>query len=274
METLNHLLNRLFEAMLRPFHGMNPVYGLAGISVVTGILMLVVFRYTSDQKGIKRAKNHVKAHFLAIRLYKDDLAQMLTTMKNIIVSNLRYMSKSLKPMLFMFVPVALILIQLDSRYEHRPFKVGEATVVTVRLGAGEESLLHNVSLVVPDGIQIETPAVRIAARAEVCWRIRMQKEGSHDLQVLGGPQPYTKRIEVSSDLMLLASNKERQGFLASALSPAETGLPAASPIESITMTYPKRDLKAWGMSVNWLVGFFVVSLIAGFSLKGVFKVEI
>ena len=182
METLNRILNFLFDGMLRLFAGLDPAFGLLAISVITGILMLMVFRYTSDQKGIKKSKNLVKAHFLAIRLYKDDISQMLTTIKNIIVSNLLYMSKSIKPMLFMLIPVGLVLIQLDSRYEHRPFKVGESTIVTVRLGSVSSDLqaLSNLSLSAPDGIKIETPVVRIPGKSEACWRIRMEKEGSYD----------------------------------------------------------------------------------------------
>jgi hypothetical protein len=277
METLNRILNSMFDGLLGLFASLDPAYGLLAVSVITGILMLIVFRYTSDQKGIKRAKNLVKAHFLATRLYKDDIAQMLATMKNIIVSNLLYMSKSVKPMLFMLVPVGLVLIQLDSRYEHRPFKVGESTVITVRQHAsGEASLetLSKISLNVPSGIKIETPALRIPERSEVSWRIRMEQEGGFDLLINDDGREFQKRIYVSNALTALSPSKDRKSFSASLFNPAEPSLPSDAPIEAIMLTYPKRDLSLWGIGFHWLVGFFVLSLIAGFALKGVFKVEI
>jgi len=280
METLNNILNSIFDGLLRLFANMNPVVGLLAISAVTGILMLFVFRYTSDQKGIKKSKNLVKAHFLAIRLYKDDISQMLSTMKNIIVSNLLYMSKSVKPMLFMLIPVGLVLIQLDSRYEHRPFKVGESTIVTVRLSSnqnqsfGNLQALSNISLQAPEGIKIETPALRIAEKSEVSWRIRMHREGSFDLRVQNGDQQYDKRLYVSNDLAALSPTKERGSFTAALFNPAELCLPSDASVDAIVMTYPKRSLSMLGISFHWLVGFFVLSLVAGFSLKGVFKVEI
>jgi uncharacterized membrane protein (DUF106 family) len=278
METLNHILNFTFDGLLGLFSGLNPSFGLLAVSVITGVLMLLVFRHTSDQKGIKRAKNLVKAHFLAIRLYKDDISQMLSTMKNIIVSNLFYMSKSLKPMMFMLVPVALVLIQLDSRYEHRPFKIGEPTIVSVRLTPDKTpstlSALSEVTLHAPEGIKIETPPLRIPEKLEVAWRIRMEKEGIYDLIIQSGGQKFSKRLNVSSELTALALNKERTSFTAALFNPAEISLPSDSPFESIAITYPKRTLNMFGVSFHWLAGFFVLSLIAGFALKGVFKVEI
>ncbi len=278
METLNNILNFVFDGLLSLFAGLSPAFGLLAISIITGILMLLVFRYTSDQKGIKRAKNLVKAHFLAIRLYKDDISQMLSTMKNIIVSNLFYMSKSLKPMMFMLVPVALVLIQLDSRYEHRPFMIGESTIVSVHLtpnmAPSTLSSLSEVTLHAPEGIKIETPALRIPEKSEVAWRIRMEKEGIYDLIIQSGGQKFNKRLNVSNELTALAPNKERASFTAALFNPAEISLPSDSPFESIVITYPKRTLNMFGVSFHWLVGFFVLSLVAGFSLKGVFGVEI
>jgi len=283
METLNRILNFIFDSLLGIFAGLDPAYGLLVVSVITGILMLIVFRYTSDQKGIKRAKNLVKAHFLATRLYKDDIAQMLATMKNIIVSNLFYMSKSVKPMLFMLVPVGLVLIQLDSRYEHRPFKVGESTVITVITvrqhmndAATPTSLdaLSKISLSAPSGIKMETPALRILEKAEMSWRIKMEQEGSFDLQINDAGQVFQKRVFVSNALTALSPSKDRKSFSASLFSPAEPSLPADASVESIMLAYPKRDLSLWGIGFHWLLGFFILSLIAGFALKGVFKVEI
>lgn len=280
MESVNYILNFVFDGVLGLFAGLNPAYGLLIISVITGVLMLFVFRYTSDQKGIKRSKNLVKAHFLAIRLYKDDISQMFSTMKNIIVSNLIYMSKSVKPMLFMLVPVGLVLIQLDSRYEHRPFKVGETTVVTVRVNAGADAAaagleeLSKVSLTAPVGVKIETPALRIPAKAEVSWRVKMEREGNFDLRVNNDGRQFEKRLYVSNTLTALSSSRERASFSAALFNPAEAGLPSDASVESIVITYPKRKVNFWGVSVHWLVGFFALSLVAGFALKGTFGVEI
>jgi len=49
--------------------GVNiPAAIVVGISLVIGLVMVVVFRYTSDQKAIHVAKDRLKAHLLALRI--------------------------------------------------------------------------------------------------------------------------------------------------------------------------------------------------------------
>jgi uncharacterized membrane protein (DUF106 family) len=45
-----------------------PLLLVLAISVVIGFLMVIGFRYTSDQRAIGRAKDQLKAHLLAVRL--------------------------------------------------------------------------------------------------------------------------------------------------------------------------------------------------------------
>ena len=45
-------------------------------------------------------------------------------------------------------------------------------------------------------------------------------------------------------------------------------------IESVVIGYPPLDLSLFGWSVNWLVLFFILSLVSGFAFRGVLGVEI
>ncbi len=162
LNILNYFFNIIFNVIFFPFKNMDPIWGMLVVSFVTGIVMLFVFKATSDQIGIKKAKNLVKGHFLAIRLYRDDITLMFVTMKNIIMSNLLYMKKSFRPMLFLIIPVGVILIHLGTRYEFRPFKVGETIIVSIRLDDKIQDLnLNNVVFELPDGLTSDMPPVRI-----------------------------------------------------------------------------------------------------------------
>ena len=44
------------------------------VAVVTGVGMLAVFKYTSNQRAIKRARQRIRANLLAIKLFKDSVA--------------------------------------------------------------------------------------------------------------------------------------------------------------------------------------------------------
>src|SRR3974377_243951 len=113
MVTFNSILSSLLDLLLGPFRGLHPFWALLILSVMVGAVLLVVFRYTSNQRGIQETKNRIKAHLLEIRLFKDDLRVLLSAQGSILKYNLRYMAYGLKPLLVIILPVALLLIQLE-----------------------------------------------------------------------------------------------------------------------------------------------------------------
>ncbi|MFQ5706554.1 MAG: hypothetical protein ACE5HO_03845 [bacterium] len=275
MDIVNRGIDFIFNLLFSPFAHVNPVWGMAVVSFVTGIVMLFVFKATSDQAGIKKAKNVVKAHFLAIRLYRDDISLMFETMKNIIVSNLLYMKKSLRPMLFLIIPVGLILIQLGSRYEYRPLRVGERTVLTLRLD--RTATLEDLSAVemeLPAGLSVETPPVRIEQLQEIDWRIKAEQPGSYEVAFKLAGRSVKKRIDVVDRLISVAPQIARGKFSTTLMNPAEPSVPKSASVFSIGLVYPKREFKLLGMHMHWLVAFFVLSLVFGFAFKGVLGVEL
>jgi uncharacterized membrane protein (DUF106 family) len=75
MWIFNSFVNTVFELILTPFRNMSPWYGMTVVSFLTGFLMLFIFRFTSNQEGIRRTKNRIKAHLLELRLFKDSMSQ-------------------------------------------------------------------------------------------------------------------------------------------------------------------------------------------------------
>ena len=71
------VINGIFNVIFAPFKGMHPAVGLLVISVATGIVMLLIFGKTSNQRAIRQAKGKLKAHISEIWLFRDDLPQML-----------------------------------------------------------------------------------------------------------------------------------------------------------------------------------------------------
>ena len=56
------------------------------VSIVIGFLMVIVFGYTSDQKAIKHAKDQLKAHLLAVRLFQDQLGVVIRSYGGILAA--------------------------------------------------------------------------------------------------------------------------------------------------------------------------------------------
>ncbi len=99
----------------------------------TGVLLLVVFKYTSNQRAIKRVRDDINANLLALKLFKDSAAVSLRAQGCILVGAFRLFVLAIVPMLVMAVPVTLLLGQLALWYQARPLRVGEETVITLKL---------------------------------------------------------------------------------------------------------------------------------------------
>jgi hypothetical protein len=63
-----------------------------------------------------RVKNLIKAHFLELRIYKNDIYATLSSQKKILRSNLTHMKLAFVPATIMFIPILFILIQINLRY--------------------------------------------------------------------------------------------------------------------------------------------------------------
>ena len=132
---LNALANALASVLLAPIAMMPGWLSATLIAAITGVLMLLAFKYTSNQSAIKRVRNDIKANLLALSLFKDSIPVSLRSQGRILCAAGRLLGLALIPMLVMLVPMCLLLGQLAAWYQARPLHIDEPVVVTVRLGA-------------------------------------------------------------------------------------------------------------------------------------------
>ena len=152
-------LTRLFDLILLPARGAAPVWGIALAALLTAAGVLISYRLVSDQDAIRRLKKRVQGHLLGIYLYRDDPRAMLGSLGRVWSNSMRYLAYSLVPFAVAFVPVALVCLQLDLRYAHRPLRPGERMTVSVELDPSAPP----PALSSTGGLQIETAPLAIGA---------------------------------------------------------------------------------------------------------------
>lgn len=272
---LNSVLGKLFEVLFFPFRQLNAWFGMAFISLLTGLLMLFIFRLTSNQEGIRKVKDKIKAHLLELRLFKDSLNISLKAQGQILRYNLRYIGYSLKPMLVMMIPLILILVQLNLWFGYEPLRPGESAVLKVKLEENVNPMELEIALEVPSGIEVETPPVRLEEQKEVDWRIRAGSKGVYELIINVGGQRIPKTIAVDQGpLSKISPIKVKRRFLEEVFNPGEKPLSSPTPVKSIEVFHPPKRMDFLGLRFHWLIAYFALSIIFGFALKRPFKVEI
>ncbi len=242
------------------------------ISVVIGLLMVIVFRYTSDQKAIHVAKEQLKAHLLAVRLFQDQLSAVLREYGRILRGTARYIRLAFGPLLIVSIPMIFFMVQVDRYLGWTPMPHAQSFLVTVRTTTADG--VNDVSLQLPSELTTTAPAVHVPADREVVWRVVPEKDGKYEIQVVASGQTFSKNVVVSGDVDRVSPIRIRGHFWERLFSSGEQELPANSPVESIAVTYPSRDINFFGYEANWILAFFVLSLVAGFIFKEVLGIEI
>lgn len=268
---INALANRACDLLFRPFAGMHPLVSLAVFSFFTGVAMLAAYRFTSDQAAIRRAKDRMQAHVLAVRLFQDQLGVVLRLYGRILGATLGYLRLSLAPLLVMVAPLAILLVQLDARFAYRPPRIGESLLLRVQVARPE--LVEGVSLALPEGVVMTAPLLRDAVDREVVARIAPRATGVWTIGVDLAGNRYAKQMIVSDRLDNISTARVGPGFLGRLLHPAEDPLPDGAPIVSITLDYRERAITVGRFGVNWIVAFFVLSLAAGLAMKRPLRAE-
>jgi hypothetical protein len=253
---------------------LSPLSIVIIVSVVVGLLMIVLFGYTSDQKAIGIAKDQLKAHLLAVRLYRDQLQVVMGSYGKILRGTGRYLKLAFKPLLYVILPITLLIIQLDRSLGLTAIQANIPFLLTVRVDKPEA--LDTISIDLPQGITASAPPVHIAADNEIVWRLVASQDGDYDVKIKAGDQTSEKTIRVSPGLVRVSPERWRGHFWQRVFSSGESALPDNSTVESIVVDYPERNISLGvaGYEMNWIWLFFILSMIAGFAFKELLGIEV
>ncbi len=272
MELLLRLVNGVFRFLFLPFRSVSSFYTLLFFSFLTGTLMVLAFRYTSDQAAIRRAKDRIEAHLLAVRLFQDDIGVVLRSYALMVQAALAYLRYSLAPLGLMVIPVGLILSQLQMRLGWVSPRPQERFLLTVRVLPGAD--LDGISLDPPKELRLLAPSVRIPARGEISWRIEAEQYGVFSARVAAAGQDFSKQITIRSDHAPLPVARVRSSIRQAVLYPGEVPLPRAGPLETIEVKYPPASgFEVAGYRIAWWVLFFVFSFVFALVIKPLMRTE-
>lgn len=275
MWVFNSIFGQIFKIVFFPFRNMSPWIGMFLVSFLTALLMLCVFRFTSNQQGIKNVKNKIKAHLLELRLFKDSLNISLKAQGKILRYNLKYISYSAKPLLVMIIPLILILIQLNLWFGYDSLKVGQKAILKAELEKDKSLLDMEFKIEASSGLVVETLPLRIEDKGEVNWRFRAEEAGVHELALTVNGYKVEKQVAVSQrSLSKISPVKIRRNLIDELFYPGEAPLPGNIPVRSVEITYLAKPMNFFGWRLHWIIVYFALSILFGFAFKGFFKVEI
>ena len=136
-------------------------------AAVTGVLLLAVFKYTSNQardQACPERHQRPPAGPEAIQGQRGGVS--LQAQGRILLGAFRLFVLAIVPMLVMAVPVTLLLGQLALWYQARPLRVGEDAVVTLKLNGDAATAWPPVSLEPTDAVEVKSGPVRVRSQRD------------------------------------------------------------------------------------------------------------
>jgi uncharacterized membrane protein (DUF106 family) len=270
---LNSVMNSVAGALFAPVAVLPGWLSITVISAVLGVLLLLIFKYTSNQKAIGSVRDEVNANLIAAWLFKDSISVTIKSQSRVFVSSFKLLYFAVIPMLVMIVPVSLILAQMGLWYQARPLSISDESVV-VRLKLNESlQSFPSVRLEPSEVFQKTTGPVKIVTKGEVLWELKPLKNGRHELNFDVNGNKITKQFVVGDGFMKVSLMRPGRSFEDILLHPLEKPFSKESPVYSINVEYPERDSKVCGTDW-WILYFFICSMVFAFAFKPFLNVRI
>jgi hypothetical protein len=270
---LNTVANALGRIFLVPIGALPGWLSVTLIAAATGVLMLVAYKYTSNPRALKRARDGIKADLLTLKLFKDSATVALRAQGRILLGAGKLLLLSVVPMLVMLVPLSLLLEQLGLWYQARPLRIGEEAVVTMKLKDSAGSASSAVRINPTDALEVTVGPVRVPSDREVCWNVKALREGYHRIAFHVGDQDSEKELAIGDGFMRVSPRRPGMDWSDRLFHPLEEPYGPASPIESIDIDYPDRS--SWTSGTNWwIVYWFAMSMVSALCFRRVLNVNL
>jgi len=270
---VNVLMNAFGRFFLAPIAVLPGWLSNMIISAVTGLFLLVIFKYTSNQRAIGKIRDDIKAHMLALKLFRDSISVTLHAEVRIFKGAFLLLFHAIPPMLVMILPVSLLLAQMSLWYQSRPLLPGELAVMTVKLNDNVEGNWPTVNVEPTSAAEVTVGPVRVLSKGEICWEIKALENGKHHITLNVNRHQIEKDLAIGDGFMRVSSTRPALNWANILMNPAEKPFAPDSIVQSVTIDYPDRLSKTSGADW-WLIYFFIASMVFAFISRPFLKVRI
>ena len=274
MNSAVYLFNKVFgtalDLLLYPFSGLAPIWGLLFISILSGVVLLLIYGRVSNQAGLRAVKRKIGACILEAVIYRHDLHVSLRAQGRMFLHGFRYFGFALLPILILMVPCLILLAGLNVRYGALPFKVGDHALVSAVVASGTE--LRAVRLSQVPGVKVSPPDRDLQAR-KISWRVDFEAAGQPRLDLTLPSGQVTQQLFAGGPAPLISSGSYSSWFW-TLLFPGGVRLPSSLGLEAVETQYPEARYNLLGLELHWVVVFLIVSILAGLVGSKFFDVEI
>ena len=257
---VNTLANAAGNLLQSPVAACPGWLSLTVMSAGAGVLALLVFKHTSNQKAIGRVRDEIRANLLAVKLYPDSFSVAMRSQARVVAGSFRLLVYSVVPMLVLIGPVCLLLAQMGTWYQARPLRPEDGQVTVKCIMSDRLDSLPQVTLDSLPAAPLLAGPVRVTGKREIYFKLQPLENGNHSLVFRVGDGRYEKRMTIGKGFMRVSPLRPGASLGDVLMYPLEKPFTSGDPIQSIRIAYPTRESKIYG--TDWWVGYFFLASMA------------
>lgn len=248
-------LDSLFNPVLLPLMNKNPFLGILIISFILSVMVVLIYKYFTNQEEMKRIKEQQKEYQQRFKDLKDKPDEAMKLQKEAMGKNFDYMKHSLKATLITMLPIILVFGWMNGHLAFEPIYPGETYSITAQF---KEGIVGEAQLIVDEGTELVSAAIQ-PINSGVTWNLK-STEGAHLITVKGANIEQSKKVLITKELK----------------SEAPLSVYAHSDLEQIKINYnklrPLGEFEFFGWQPGWLGLYIFFSIIFSIGLRKVMKV--
>lgn len=255
-------------ALLAPLRNCPPFAGLLTVSLLFGVIMILIFRFTSNQRAIGAIRSRMGARALGMLLHLHSPVTVIKTALALMADNFVYLWRIITPMLFIAVPFILTAAALDARYGTMPVPRGVPTTVTltwVELPAREGFTVTGT------GIAVIEPVIFVDTLRQTSFRVQNAIPGA---TVTAGGVTFPLGTSAGGAGSVIFRGAARMNLAERLIKPFLAPLPPDSPVMEATAGLPEARYRILGGRWSWLTVFLVYSSLSAIAGAAAFKVKV
>ncbi|HEV1284290.1 MAG TPA: hypothetical protein VNU44_03240, partial [Bryobacteraceae bacterium] len=163
------------------------------VSVLYGVLAVLIFRRLTEKSSVGRTVNRILAHVMELGLFIDSPSLVFRAQRDLVRENLRLLRLTILPGAILALLFALLYPPMNTMYGRAPLPIREPSVVTIQM---KDAAMPAVQLEAPEGIIVETPAIRILHDHQISWRVRPLRPTTADFKFRLDNHSAIRSIEI------------------------------------------------------------------------------
>lgn len=258
---LGSLLNPVFGPLLN----MSPLVAITIISFIIALVMIIVYKYTTNQVMMKEMRGQLKGYQKQIKESRSEPAKMSELNKKMMEINMKVFRHSMKSMLITWIPIIIIFGWMNAHLGYEPIMPRQAFTTNVLF---EEGISGDVKLIVPEGVEILGNSTQAIKDRKAEWQLK-GIAGNYILEYDFENEKVLKEILITKEKAYINPIITKKGML----SFGGEYIPTDSRIVQISVSNAKvYPLKLFGLRLSWFWTYFILTFIFNMALRKAMKV--